>query len=110
MLAVYSRHYPPCSSDDINYKRCRCPKWINGVLGSDGPFIRKSAKTRSWEKAEEFKRRLEAEYEVQENGDREVAVVVPEKMSVKDAVSRFISSKRNENLAESTLGKLKTDL
>ena len=44
MLSVYSRHYPPCTSDDINYKRCRCPKWINGVLGSDGPFIRRSAK------------------------------------------------------------------
>lgn len=39
MLSVYSRHYPPCKSDDINYKRCRCPKWINGVLGSDGPFV-----------------------------------------------------------------------
>jgi hypothetical protein len=22
MLSVYSRHYPPCPSDDINYKRC----------------------------------------------------------------------------------------
>jgi hypothetical protein len=38
MLSVYSRHYPPCLSDDINYKRCRCPKWINGILGSDGPM------------------------------------------------------------------------
>jgi len=33
MLSVYSRHYPPCSSNDINYKRCRCPKWINGIIG-----------------------------------------------------------------------------
>ena len=33
MLSVYSRHYPPCTSDDINYKRCRCPKWANGILG-----------------------------------------------------------------------------
>ena len=47
MLSVYSRHYPPCPSNDLNYKRCRCPKWINGLLGSDGPFIRRSAKTRS---------------------------------------------------------------
>ena len=59
MLSVYSRHYPPCPSSDINYKRCHCPKWINGLLGSDGPFIRRSAKTRSWEKAEDFKRKLE---------------------------------------------------
>ena len=32
MLSVYSRHYPPCPSSDLNYKRCRCPKWINGLL------------------------------------------------------------------------------
>jgi integrase/recombinase XerD len=108
MLSVYSRHYPPCTSDDLNYKRCRCPKWINGVLGADGPFIRRSAKTRSWEKAEEFKRELEAEYEVKQNGDRESVAVTPEKISVKDAVTRFLNSKRNENLAESTIEKLKT--
>lgn len=42
------------------------------------------------------------------NGAREVFDVAPEKISVKDAVARFISSKRNENLAESTLDKLKT--
>gem|GEM_PF-4488743 len=43
------------------------PKVINGILGSDGQFIR-SAKTRSWEKAEEFKRELEHEYESRQNG------------------------------------------
>src|ERR1700745_52878 len=108
MFSVYSPHSPPCPSDDINYKRCRCPKWINGILGSDGPFIRRSAKTRSWEKAEEFKRELEAEYEAKQNGAREIFDVAPEKISVKDAIARFLSSKRNENLAESTLEKLKT--
>src|ERR1700756_3312834 len=86
MLSVYSRHYAPCPSDDINYKRCRCPKWINGIPGSDGTFIRRSAKTRSWEKAEEFKRELEAEYEAKQNGDRESVGVTCEKVSVKDAL------------------------
>ena len=61
-------------SDDINYKRCRCPKWINGILGSDGPFSRP-----------------------------ESALV-----TVKEAVARFLNSKRNENLAGSTLDKLTT--
>jgi len=110
MLSIYSRHYPPCTSDDINYKPCQCPKRVNGLLESDGPFIRRSAKTRNWEKAEDFKRELEAEYESKQNGDRESVALAPEKISVKDGVSRFISSKRNENLAESTLGKLKTIL
>jgi hypothetical protein len=77
-------------------------------LGSDGPFIRRSAKIRSWEKAEEFKRKLESEDGAKQNGGREAVDVTPENISVKDAVARFISSKRNENLAESTLDKLKT--
>ena len=108
MLSVYSRHYPPCSSGDINYKRCRCPKWINGVIGPNGPFIRRSAKTRSWEKAEDFKRHLEAEYHAQQNGGPEAVISQPQKVTVKDAVARFLASKRNENLAESTLDKLET--
>ena len=108
MLSVYSRHYPPCPSDDINYKRCRCPKWINGILGSDAPFIRRSAKTRSWEKAEDFKRKLEEEYEAKLQGLEEASRPKPALVTVKDAVSRFLTSKRNENLADSTLDKLTT--
>jgi len=56
MLRVYTRHYPPCSQTDSNYRRCRCPKWINGTLPT-GQFIRISAQTRSWE-SEERKARL----------------------------------------------------
>ncbi|MGB6384928.1 MAG: hypothetical protein WBF25_06870, partial [Terriglobales bacterium] len=108
MLSVYSRHYPPCPSDDINYKRCRCPKWINGILGSDGPFIRRSAKTRSWEKAEDFKRKLEEEYEAKQKGLEEASRPEPALVTVKEAVARFLNSKRNENLADSTLDKLTT--
>ncbi len=108
MLSVYSRHYPPCPSDDINYKRCRCPKWINGILGSDGPFVRRSAKTRSWEKAEDFKRKLEEEYEAKQKDLEEASRPEPALVTVKDAVARFLNSKRNENLADSTLDKLTT--
>jgi integrase/recombinase XerD len=108
MLSVYSRHYPPCPSDDINYKRCRCPKWINGILGSDGPFIRRSAKTRSWEKAEDFKRKLEEEYEAKQKGLEDASRPEPTLVTVKEAVARFLNSKRNENLADSTLDKLTT--
>jgi integrase/recombinase XerD len=108
MLSVYSRHYPPCPSDDINYKRCRCPKWINGILGSDGPFIRRSAKTRSWEKAEDFKRKLEEEYEAKQRGLEDASRPKPALVTVQEAVSRFLNSKRNENLADSILDKLTT--
>lgn len=32
-------HYLPCPSDNIHYKRCCGPKWINGTFGSDGPSV-----------------------------------------------------------------------
>jgi hypothetical protein len=79
---------------------------INSLLGSDGPFIRRSAKTRSWEKAEDFKRKLEEEYEAKEKGLEEASRPEPTLVTVKEAVARFLNSKRNENLADSTLDKL----
>jgi hypothetical protein len=77
-------------------------------LGSDGPFIRRSAKTRSWERAEDFKRGLEEEYEAKQQGLEEASRPKPALVTVKEAVSRFLNSKRNENLADSTLDKLTT--
>lgn len=51
MLFVYSRHAPECAhKDEIKYRRCRCPKWIDGYV--DGKRVRQSAKTRNWEQAE----------------------------------------------------------
>jgi integrase/recombinase XerD len=58
LLSVYTRHYPPCRQTDSNYRRCRCPKWINGTLAT-GKFIRESAQTRSWETAERKARLME---------------------------------------------------
>jgi integrase/recombinase XerD len=43
---------------DKDWRRCRCPKWISGI--HERKFIRKSAQTRSWEKAEVYRRQLEA--------------------------------------------------
>jgi integrase/recombinase XerD len=51
VLSVYTRHYPPCPKTDIHYRRCRCPKWIRGLLENSGE-VRVSARTRSWQQAE----------------------------------------------------------
>jgi integrase/recombinase XerD len=58
MLSVYTRQYPPCDHTDIYHRRCRCPKWIQGIVEDKG-FIRVSAGTRSWEKAELKAREME---------------------------------------------------
>ncbi len=48
MLAVYTRHYPPCWQKDVYFRRCQCPKWIHGTLWPQRGRIRKSAHTRNW--------------------------------------------------------------
>jgi integrase/recombinase XerD len=98
-VSVYTRHSPECEhADDIYYRRCRCTKYIQGVLDS-GKHIRKSAKTRSWEKAEKIARGLE-----------EPAVGAKpapgQLVSVDHAVDQFIKAKKSEGISESTLGRM----
>jgi len=58
MLSVYTRHNPDCkNASDKQWRRCNCPKWIWGSLA--GTFLRRSAKTHSWEQAEEFRLRMQ---------------------------------------------------
>src|SRR5450631_2997984 len=60
MLSVYTRHHPDCAKkDDSNYRRCRCPKWLDGTLPGRSGRFRVSAKTKSWEQAELLARKYE---------------------------------------------------
>lgn len=60
MLSVHTRHHPDCTKkDDSNYRRCRCPKWLDGTLPGGTGRIRVSAKTKSWEQAELLSRKYE---------------------------------------------------
>src|SRR5580698_9253343 len=100
MLFVYSRHTPDCAhKDELKYRRCRCPKWIDGYV--DGERVRQSAKTRSWEQAERKARLLE--------GASDPANLVQPKVSTiaeayprKRLNSRRLSSKSNYSLGQST--------
>jgi integrase len=97
MLSVYARHANDCpKKDDLNWKRCRCPKWINGTLKSQ--FIRKTAKTRSWEKAEELKR----QWEEAESPKK------AEPTSIEAAVEAYLADAKARELREATLSKLET--
>src|ERR1035438_8420895 len=61
MLTAYRRHIKNCAhkQEGRKYRRCRCPIWMDGYLGS--VEIRKSLETRDWEKAQQFIRACEAE-------------------------------------------------
>lgn len=95
MLSVYTRHSNLCpKKDDINWRRCRCPKWINGTL--EGHFIRKTAGTRSWEKADELKRT----WEEAANPKRQQPVTIEE------AVEAYLADAKVRELRQATLYKL----
>jgi hypothetical protein len=81
MLTIYTRHAGDCDyRDDMNWRRCRCPKWIRGVL-PNGRNLRTAAKTRSWEQAEKYARKLEAENDpLQSEEDRS-----PVRSTIRDA-------------------------
>jgi len=39
MLSVYTRHYSPCTSDDINYKRAAARSGSMEFLGRTGAYF-----------------------------------------------------------------------
>jgi hypothetical protein len=98
MLTVYTRHHPDCpKKDDSTYRRCRCPKWLDGTLpGRKGRF-RVSAKTKSWEQAELLARKYE---HTAIQGEE----IKPAKMpTVKEAVKVFLGDAEARGLASATL-------
>jgi integrase/recombinase XerD len=102
-LSVYTRHYPPCTETEIHYRRCKCPKWIQGVLDPDKPPVRQSAGTRSWERAEQECRRLERQYEETKNSGKPL----PERITIEKAVQQFLKAKVSEGLRDATVSKLR---
>ena len=62
IASVYALHASNCPNRaDRSFKRCRCPKWL----------YFESARTRSWEKAEQNARKKAREYEARELAAKE---------------------------------------
>lgn len=57
-VSVYTRHTSECPkrAEGREYRKCSCPKWL--YINKHGNDERRSAKTRSWQKAEEKAREL----------------------------------------------------
>jgi integrase/recombinase XerD len=100
MLFVYARHTPECSHrDDVKYRRCRCPKWIDGSV--DGKRARQSAQTRSWEQAERKARLME------EAADP-AARRPPVPTSIAHAVEAFLADEKGRSLSKETTKQSRT--
>jgi integrase/recombinase XerD len=101
MLNIYTRHTAHCQhATDMRWRRCRCPKWIRGVL-PNGVAIRQSAKTRSWEHAERQARRMEADIDPMASGK-------PRRVTVREAVEMFLSDEAARGLKPVSRKKSKT--
>lgn len=99
MLSVYTRHYPPCNQTDGNYRRCRCPKWINGILLT-GKFVRVSAQTRSWEQAQ--RKALMMDAGEPDSPPVLIAVETNSRITIKQAVREFLADEQGRKLAKTS--------
>jgi integrase len=106
MLNVYTHHSEECDHrNDMSWRRCRCPKWLRGVL-PNGRNLRTSAKTRSWEQAEKYARRLEAENDpLREDEARSTAPA-----AIREAVQLFLDDQAACGLESTSQKKYRTVL
>jgi integrase len=103
MLHIYTRHSADCDhADNTQWRRCRCPKWVRGVL-PNGALVRESAQTRSWEQADRFARKMEADTD-----PTRVDQPKPRRATVKDAVRMFLEDEEARGLEHSSRKKSRT--
>jgi len=94
MLFVNARHTRECNhKDDPKYRRCRCPKWIDGYV--DGKRARQSAQTRSWENAEHKVRLIEEAADPSKQRQ-------PIPTDIGNAGETFLADEKGRNLSKET--------
>jgi integrase/recombinase XerD len=114
-VTVYTRHSSACSRKaDPYWRRCRCPKWL--YINENGERTQRSARTRSWDGADEQRRSLERQFELLALQGIAGGGITPKPqttartqegpITLATAVAKFLAAKRKENLAESTIPKL----
>lgn len=98
MLSIYRRHKTTCkfAADRVS-KKCRCALWADGVI--EGKHIRRSLKTRSFERAQQLIREIE---------DGTKPTEQPKSISIKDALDAFVADCESRKLAPKTLSKYRT--
>jgi integrase len=103
MLHVYTRHRRSCEHrGDVYWRRCRCPKWLRGLL-LNGQKIRRTARTSNWENAEKLARKLEADVD----SDRAKSESRRE-LTLRQAVQTFMGDQKARGLAKESPNKYRT--
>jgi len=112
-VTVYARHNASCPKNGEPYwKRCRCMKYL--YLYKDGGSRQVSAKTRSWEKAEERAQEIRDSWNPVRQLERALQAKLqqsePKQITLVDAVSTFLKEGERLNREESTLAKYRLTL
>jgi integrase/recombinase XerD len=104
---VYTRHASDCPKrDDKHWKRCNCMKSLYVFQG--GHDFRFSAKTRSWEKAEDLGREIKQSLDPVKSELRKLKEEQQAKRTTMTAaVDAFLADAKTRNLAPETQSKLR---
>jgi integrase/recombinase XerD len=115
MATIYTRHGAQCPKRGVTEeeksaakyeRRCNCPKWI--YLFHDGKDYRFSAATRSWERAEENKRKVEDSLNPDKAEIRRLKTEQEvQRKPISEAIEEFLSDAEKRNLARETQAKLR---
>jgi integrase/recombinase XerD len=100
MLTLYRRHRKGCEHrrDGREWRRCRCPIWVDGFVG--GREVRQSLKESNWERATETIQKWEARGFV---GDGQETEHIPIEQAAKD----FTADAEARKLKDRTIYKYK---
>jgi len=105
-VSVYVRHSAECPKRHVkSWRRCRCPKWL---YVHDGAKQRISAKTRSWERAEELAHEIRDKWAGRTPKKEKLSQL--QGVSLEEAVNSFLKEIETQNLAEATISKQSTTL
>lgn len=98
MLTVYRRHRKSCPNREDRYaRRDRCACWVEGTV--EGTYMRRSLRTRSWERAAELKGKLEA-------GPKPNLPEPPKIPTIEEAVDKFmVDAEQGRKLTAGTIKK-----
>lgn len=95
MIHVWRRHVPPCEKTNREQTDCKCPIYVDWRVGSQR--IRKSLKTRNWQKAIATARRMEID------GFKDTGT----SPTIVDATKKYLADAEARELRDPTLYKFR---
>src|ERR1700704_1298491 len=105
-VTVFVRHSGDCQyKGDESWRRCNCRKHLR--WSKDSKQHKRSAQTRSWQQAEDEKRKLEEQFKAGANPTR---LETSDRKTLERAIELFISDKRSAGRGDAVVDKYEREL